>query len=220
MPPTVTLETFKAYQEKVDKGQILPDNLPPCIGCNLESRFFKLHAYRERQFLILVLLIVTTAASALVRFKCPNCGKTFTYYPDFAIPYKHYVLPVIAKFSAAYVESDQTSYKKAVMVDHSDPGYPDNQRTLSPSSIHRWITTLGDFSKTRQKAKTLLLQEDPGSPICEDLSQLKIPARKYRSRSRKNILLGCRCLLIIENFFQAAFSISVFTEVGMLCSFH
>lgn len=219
MPPSVTLETIKAYQDKVDKNQITPNKLPPCTRCNLESRFFKLHAYRERQFLIFVLLIVTTVACALVRFRCPNCGKTFTCYPPFAIPCKHYVLPVIAKFSAAYVESDQITYRKAVMVDHSEPGYPDNQRMLSPSSIHRWITTLGGFSKTRQQAKTMLLRQAPGTPICEALAQLKIPARKYRSSRRKKILLGCRSLLLIDVFLQKFVNISVFTELGTLSAF-
>ncbi len=219
MPPTVTLENIKAYQAEVDKNKITPDKLGPCIRCNLESRFFKFHAHRERKFLVLVLMMVTTAVCALVRFKCPNCGKTFTNYPAFAIPYKQYVLPVIEEFSGAYVESDQMTYRKAVMVDHEVPGYPDGDRTLSPSTIHRWITTLGGFSKTCQKAKSQLLQEDPGSRICEDLAQLKIPARKYRSRRRKNLLHRCRSLLIIEAFFKAAFKISIFTELGTKCAF-
>ncbi len=219
MPPTVTLEEIKAYQAKVDKYKITPDNLPPCIRCELESTFFKLHAYRERIFLVIVLQYVKKAPCTLVRFKCPGCGKTFTSYPEFAIPYKHYVRPVIMEFSKAYVESDQMTYKKAVMVDHGAPGYPDDDRTLSPSTIHRWITTLGGFSKTCQKAKSLLLQKDPDSRIDEDLVQLKIPARKYRSRQRRNLLHRCRSLLVIDAFFKAAFKISVFTELGLTCGF-
>ncbi len=39
MPPTVTLETIKTYQEKVDKGQILPDNLPPAFDAILNQDF-------------------------------------------------------------------------------------------------------------------------------------------------------------------------------------
>ncbi len=219
MPLTVTLKTIKAHQAEVDNSEITPDKMPPCIRCNLQSRFFKFHAHRERKFLVLVMMIVTTAVCALVRFKCPNCGKTFTNYPDFAIPYKHYVVPVIEEFSGAYVESDQMTYRKAVMVDYEAPGYPDGDRMLSSSTIHRWITTLGGFSKTCQKAKSQLLQEDPGSRICQDLAQLKIPARKYRSRRRKNLLYRSRSLLIIEAFFKTAFKISVFTELGTKCAF-
>ncbi len=219
MPQTVTLENIKAYQAEVDNEQITPDKLPPCIRCNLDSKFFTFHAFRERRFLVIVLMIVKEAFCALVRFKCPDCGKTFTNYPEFAIPHKHYVLSDIAEFSSSYVEFDQMSYRKAVMVDNMAPGYPDDTRTLSPSTIHRWVTTLGGFSKTWQKAKLLLLQEDPGSRICQALAQLKIPARKYRSCQRKKRLLGCRSLLIIEEFFQAAFNFSVFTELGTLCAF-
>jgi len=49
MPPTATLEDIKAYQRKVEKNKITPHSLPPCPRCNVDSSFFKLHAYRERR---------------------------------------------------------------------------------------------------------------------------------------------------------------------------
>ena len=54
MPLTATLEDIKAYQEKVEKNKITPHNLPPCPRCRVDSSFFKIHAYRERRFLISV----------------------------------------------------------------------------------------------------------------------------------------------------------------------
>ena len=57
-PPTATLEAIKAYQKKVEKNKITPDTLPPCPRCHLESQYFKVHAYRERRFLIIVEAIV------------------------------------------------------------------------------------------------------------------------------------------------------------------
>jgi hypothetical protein len=84
MPPTATLEDIKAYQQKVEKDKITPHNLPPCPRCSVDSSFFKIHAYRERRFLIIIEMLIKAAHCSLVRFICPGCGKTFTFYPDFA----------------------------------------------------------------------------------------------------------------------------------------
>ena len=56
MPLTATHEEIKAYQEKVEKSKITPDGLEPCPRCNLEPGHFKIHAFRERRFLIIVKL--------------------------------------------------------------------------------------------------------------------------------------------------------------------
>ena len=220
MPPTATLEAIKAHQRKVEKDKITPDNLPSCPRCSVESQFFKIHAYRERRFLIIIEMLIKAAYCSLVRFKCPGCGKTFTNYPDFAIPHKHYTRPSITGFSASYVESENMTYQKAVMVDSSVPGYPQNDATLAPSTIHRWITTLGRFTQTCRTALILLLQENPVSSICRDLARLIIPQRKYKTNQRKKQLIGCRQLVIIEVFFQVTFKTSIFTKLAMHCAFN
>jgi len=220
MPPTATLEAIKAHQQKVEKDKITPHNLPPCPRCRVDSSFFKIHAFRERRFLIIIELLIKAAYCSLVRFKCPGCGKTFTNYPDFAIPHKHYTRPSIMGFSANYVESDNMTYQQAVMVDSSVPGYPQNDATLAPSTIHRWITTLGRFTQTCRTALILLLQENPVSSICRDLARLIIPQRKYKTNQRKKLLIGCRQLVIIEAFFQATFKTSIFTKLAMHCAFN
>jgi len=220
MPPTATLEAIKAHQRKVEKDKITPDNLPSCPRCSVESQFFKIHAYRERRFLIIIEMLIKAAYCSLVRFKCPGCGKTFTNYPDFAIPHKHYTRPSITGFSASYVESENMTYQKAVMVDSSVPGYAQNDATLAPSTIHRWITTLGSFTQTCRTALILLLQENPVSSICRDLARLIIPQRKYKTNQRKKQLIGCRQLVIIEVFFQVTFKTSIFTKLAMHCAFN
>jgi len=220
MPPTATLEAIKAHQRKVEKDKITPDNLPSCPRCSVESQFFKIHAYRERRFLIIIEMLIKAAYCSLVRFKCPGCGKTFTNYPDFAIPHKHYTRPIIMGFSASYVESENMTYQQAVMVDSSVPGYPQNDATLAPSTIHRWITTLGSFTQTCRTALILLLQENPVSSICRDLARLIIPQRKYKTNQRKKQLIGCRQLVIIEVFFQVTFKTSIFTKLAMHCAFN
>ncbi len=106
MPPTATHEDIKAHQEKVEKDKIIPVNLPPCPRCKVESEFFKIHAYRERRFLIIVETLIKAVYCALVRFGCLGCGKTFTHYPEFAIPHKHYTQQSVTGFSARYTDSD------------------------------------------------------------------------------------------------------------------
>jgi len=223
MPPTTALEDLKAYQHKLEKDKITPDNLPPCPRCSVESMFFKIHAYRERRFLLIIEMLIKAAYCSLVRFKCPGCGKTFTHYPEFAIPHKHYTRPTITGFSAGYVESDNMTYQQAVMVENSAPGYPESGSsdapTLAPTTIHRWITTLGRFTQSCRSALILLLQENPVSSICRDLARLIIPPRKYKTNQRKKQLLSCRQLVIIEAFFQATFNTSIFTKLATRCAF-
>ena len=219
MPPTATLEDIKAYQHKVEKDNIAPDNLPPCPRCRVDSEFFKIHAYRERRFFIIIEMLIKAAYCSLVRFKCPGCGKTFTNYPDFAIPHKHYTRPSITGFSASYLNSEDITYRQALMVDGSVPGYPQNDATLAPSTIHRWITTLGRLTQTSRTALILLLQENPVSSICRNLAQVVIPQRKYKTKKRKKQLINCRQLMIIKAFFQATFKTSIFTKLAIRHAF-
>jgi hypothetical protein len=219
MPPTATLEDIKAHQQRVEKNKISPDNLPPCPRCNVESEFFKIHAYRERRFLIIIRMLVQAAYCSLVRFGCPGCGKTFTHYPEFAIPHKHYTQPSITGFSADYIDSDGMTYQKAVMIDGSVPGYPQADATLSPSTVHRWISTVGQLPRTCRTALGFLLQENPTSSICRDLARWIVPARKYKTEHRKKQLVGCRQLVAIEALFQAIFHTSIFTKLATRCAF-
>ena len=219
MPPTATLEDIKAYQQKVEKDKITPHNLPPCPRCSVDSSFFKIHAYRERRFLIIVEMLINAAFCTLIRFRCPGCGKTFTDYPDFAIPHKHYTQPTIMRFAGTYLQSDDITYPQAVMFDHSAPGYHQNDATLAPSTIHRWITSLGRLTNTCRTALILLLQEHPLSSICRDLARLIIPQRKYKTNDRKKQLIGCRQMVIIEAFFQVTFKTSIFTKLATRCAF-
>jgi hypothetical protein len=219
MPPTATLEDIKAHQDRVEKDKITPDNLPPCPRCKVGSELFKIHAYRERRFLIIIEMLIKTAYCSLVRFGCPGCGKTFTHYPEFSVPHKHYTQPSITGFSERYVESDDMTYQKVVMVDNSVPGYPQSDATLAPSTIHRWITTLERFDQTCRTALRFLLQEKPASSICRDLARLIVPRRKYKTENRKKQLIGCRQLVVIERVFLSIFKKSIFTKLATRCDF-
>lgn len=218
MPPTATYQDIKAYQDKVEKNKITPHSLPPCPRCSVESAFFKIHAYRERRFLIIVEMLVRSVFCSLIRFRCPGCGKTVTFYPDFAIPHKHYTRPTIVDFGSTFLQTD-ANYQQATMVENSVPGYPNSDAVLAPSSIHRWLTTLAQYTKTCRTALDLLLQENPALHICRDLAQLSIPSRKFRSKRRKKQLLRCLSLVSISAFFQTTFKNSIFTKLAIACAF-
>jgi len=205
MPPTATLEDIKAHQQRVEKNKITPDNLPPCPRCSVESAFFKIHAYRERRFLIIIEMLINAVYCSLVRFGCPGCGKTFTHYPDFAIPHKHYTRQTIEGFSRSYVENDQKTYQDAVMIDDAVPERAVSGRVLSPSSIHRWIGTLAALIIAQQQALKKSLQQNPAAQLGSHLESIQIPEKKYKTQNRKHCLLLCRWFFKITDFLKINF---------------
>ncbi len=200
MPQSATIEDIKAYQEKVEKNKISSSELKPCPRCNLDPLNFKIHAHRERRFLLVIEMFVKTIYCTLVRFRCDGCGKTLTFYPDFAIPYKHYTRQTILNFSNAYIEDDQKTYQDSAMTENGTPEYLESGRTLAPSTIHRWITTLASFFMAYHKESA---EPVPLGRVGNDHPHLEIPRKKYRSFKRQERLLMCRrffeVVLICEN---------------------
>jgi len=188
MPLTATHEEIKAYQERVEKGKITSDVLGPCVRCDLESEHFKFHAFRERRFLIIVDALVEAVHCALVRFKCSRCGKTVAYYPDFAVPHKHYTRQTVLAFSRSYVQDDRKTYEEAAMTVDGVPTRLEASRSLASSTIHRWITTLAGIFAAYQEAMTKPGQKAACCPLCKT----QIPKKKYRTHRRKALLLKCR----------------------------
>jgi len=203
MPLTATLEDIKAYQQKVEKDKISPHHLPPCSRCSVDSSYFKIHAYRQRRFLIIIEMLIKAAYCSLIRFICPGCGKTFTFYPDFTIPHKHYTRQTIESFSRAYVENDQKTYEDAVMTDDGVPERAVSGRTLAPSSIHRWIGTLAGLILSNQDALKKSFQEKGAAQRCRRFGPITIPEKKYKTFNRRQCLLWCRW------FFKNQFSPSL-----------
>jgi hypothetical protein len=191
MPLTATHEEIKAYQEKVEKGKITSDGLEPCPRCNLESEHFKIHAFRERRFLIIVKMFVEAVYATLIRFKCARCGKTFAHYPDFAVPHKHYTRQTVLSFSSAYIEDDQKTYKDAIMTVDGTPTCLETGRQLASSTVHHWISTLAAIFTAYQEAKEKSLEQKAFLSFCKR----QIPKKKYRTLTRKEVLLKCWELL-------------------------
>jgi len=205
MPPTATYEQIKAYQQQVEKNKITPHGLGPCPRCHLESIFFKLHAYRERRFLVIVDMLVKAVFCTLVRFKCTDCGKTITSYPDFAIPHKHYSRQTIEGFSRAYVEDDQKTYQDAVIIDDAVAERAVSGRALAPSSIHRWIGTLAALIIANEDALKKSLQENSAAQLCRHPGPIQIPKKKCKTSNRRHCLLRCRWFFKIQGFLKISF---------------
>jgi len=195
---STTVGHINEYTERVRKGQV-NCNLSSCLYCETTSDSFKHHEKRQRFFYTIAEQMIMKVAGLLPRWKCPGCGKIFTDYPDFAIPYKRYVLPVIMDYSSRYTENDQATYRRVIQ--SKAAGYPESESQLEYSTIHRWIGTLGSFTEILRKSQDLILQARPESSICRDLAGLSIPSKKYRSKERAGVLLSCSLtvkLLILD----------------------
>lgn len=190
MPLSATIEDIKAYQAKVEKDKITSEGLPQCPICQLQPLFFKIHAYRERRFLLIIEMFVKSIFCTLVRFRCTRCGKTFTQYPEFAMPYKHYTRQTIERFSAAYVKDDQKTYETAAITDDGVPGYQGSRQVLATSTIYRWITTLAQLITSSGQDAIAKISHKAGSHFCSD-SEPAIAKQKYRTAERKRCLLRC-----------------------------
>ncbi len=190
MPLSATIEEIKAYQAQVEKDKITPAGLPPCPRCQLEACLFKIHAYRERRFLLIIEMLVKSIFCTLVRFRCTRCGKTFTQYPEFAMPYKHYTRQSIERFSAAYVQDDQKTYETAAITDDGVPGYQDSRQALSASTIYRWITSLARLITSSCQDALTKKSHKAGSHFYNH-ADFAIEKRKYRTAERKRCLFKC-----------------------------
>ncbi len=209
MPPTATLADIKAHQHRVEKNKITPNSLPPCPRCSVESAFFKVHAYRERRFLIIFEMLIKAAYCSLVRFGCPGCGKTFTHYPDFAIAHKHYTRQTIEGLCRAYVENDQITYQDATMTDDGVPERAVSGRMLAPSSIHRWIGTLAELIIANEDAFKKLLQEKCAAQPFRHFGPIQIFEKKYKTSHRKGCLLWWRWFFKTQAVLKNQFSPSL-----------
>lgn len=163
--------------------------------------------------------MVTSEQGLLLRWKCPGCKRTATDYPSFALPYKRYTLPTILAFSQAYVQAPRISYRK--LVDNCPLPYEiksDSEIDLEPmmehSTIHRWISTLGGYSRLVQNATDLMLQADPSAHLCRDLASLKIPPTRYRSSARKQTLLTCFQLVVLVPLYRSVFQACMFPKLA------
>lgn len=214
------VKTIIAYGKRA-KGKKISCELDTCPCCGAQGAGFKRHGVRNRLFLVFADCVVRRVWSYLTRWKCLLCKRSFTLYPDFALPFKRYVLPLIQERCAAYVEDDARTYREGVEekgepISHEDA---DGGAELWPSTLWRWVDTLGRFPVTVRQALDLIKQKDPSTGVFRELGRLGIREGKFRSPERKIVLQGCRELVTMDRVYVRLFPASVFPGLAIRCGF-
>ena len=199
MVPEILAE-IQDYTRQVKEGTVNCD-YQECVHCGRSpgEKGFSYLCKRRRTFRVVLEALVQKVLSALTRWLCPRCRGSFTYYPPFAVPYKQYVRKEIEERSARYLEDDAATYRRVVRDGNSACGYAcsdDGQideRQLVGSTVHRWLTYLGSQTEKLRRVLELVKALAPRSTIHRE--PLPVPARKYRSESRRQSLHLARRLL-------------------------
>ena len=209
------LDVIRKYGHAAKHGGVSCE-LDGCPRCQGRPVRFKRHGVRPRVFLVFVEEVIRRVWSYLTRWKCPLCNRTFTVYPDFALPFKRYVLPFIVARCAAYVEDAVRTYREGVQekgepISHEDA---DKGAQLWPSTLWRWVDRLGRFPVTVRQALNLIKQKDPSTAIFRALGCLRIGEGKFRSQARKVLLHRCRELVTADREYARLFGVSIFPELA------
>jgi transposase-like protein len=199
-----------------------------CPACSRQPTVFKRHDTRYRIFYVITNDGILRTISMVTRWKCTLCKRTFTGYPEFALPYKRYLLPDMVNLAANYLEDDRQTYRRTVLRNNAEIYHKcsDGRECGSPlahTTLHRWIGTLGKMLQTVAKALDYIKQKLPQSNIFREVSILVVHPRKYRSLKRKDLLLRCRTLLRVQEEFVRIFSnrlrqASIFPKLAAKCS--
>ncbi len=75
------------------------------------------------------------------RWKCQLYKRTFTVYPEFALPYKRYLLPDIIELAAKYLEDDRQTYHRNVLrnnveIYHKASEGSESESQLAHTTLH------------------------------------------------------------------------------------
>ena len=214
------VEGIKAYGGRATGREISCD-LDACPCCGARHAGFKRHGVRRRLFLVFADGMVRRVWSYLTRWKCPLCKRTFTLYPDFALPFKRYVLAFIRERCAAYAEDGARTYRDGVAEGGVAVSYEDADAGMAlwPSTLWRWVGRLGGFPETVRQALHLIKQKDPSTGVFRALGGIRIREGKYRSEARKAVLQRCRGLVIADRDYAPLFHGSIFPDLATRCGF-
>jgi hypothetical protein len=193
----------KRYKECIERDSArVPGK--QCAKC--EGRCFNRHQKRLRWFLPVVERIVRPIRCLLVRWRCVNCGTTFTHLSALGVPFKRYLRGELEVRSLAYVETEPMSYRRvvkergaAVVYDApiAEAGSAEAEkeaeavRALAPSTPHRWVGAIAACRESWQPAVRLARQVHQGARLHSRV----ISVEKYRSQARKRVLEVCGLLL-------------------------
>lgn len=175
-----------------------------CVNCG--SCCFQRHQKRPRWFIVVVCTMVCPILCVLYRWRCQECGTTFTHLPSICVRFKRYLRAEIEKRASTYVETDPISYRKVVTDGGAalvyDAPIAEAQSTeaekedehvpqMSHSTPHRWISAIAAGREQFQ----LVVKQAQKTEFAGRLSSIMISPLKYRSEARKLVLQSCSLLL-------------------------
>ncbi|MHC4453747.1 MAG: DUF6431 domain-containing protein [Planctomycetota bacterium] len=210
------IEQIEAHEKEVLAG-IVPANLQFCLFCNSPSESIKRYEGRYRVFYIVKESYVDRKESCLGRWKCSICKKTFTYYPDYTIPYKRYVIENIVEFSSKYLSNDNTSYHNVVNCEGTQIIYKGTEATtwreFSGTSVWRWLQYFSELRKLVQKGLRLIREKSPTCAIFRAV--YPIIKRKFKTTARKEQLEKSMELLDVAKIFKKYFETTIFPNFAI-----
>ena len=173
-------------------------------------------------------VVVEIVNSWRVRFRCPHCGKVFTVYPPFAIPYKRFVTQDVLQRVNLYLEAARNPERKGKPMIYrygdtlKEQNVPLSYRSeenghagnLSRSTVWRWVGWLGSLIQERKDAIRLILEKDPKTDIHR--KQYPIPKTMYRSNGRLRTLERAASMLDVVDAFTSLFGVRFFTRYATL----
>lgn len=195
--------------------------LKDCPRCHKQPKGFSRHDRRERTILCVIEGIVHKLLTQLARWMCPLCNRTFTVYPRFMLRYKRYVADSVLGKSATYVEDHTATYRSTIkqgslpIAYDATPGSPDDGRQLAPSTLHRWLTTLGGLHEMLRNAFAVIKAADPATTIFRAVPV--IAPWKYRSKRRRLRLRTAATLLQTGREYRAIFGVPIFPHFATTC---
>jgi len=218
-------QEIQDYNEKIKTGKY-PNPGKQCRHCKQEvaEEDYKLHDQRSRQFRIVVDALIKIITTILIRWRCPLCKRTFTAYPDFALPYKLYPSTPIAELCENYLE-EEMRYEDAAKDGLHRISYPEeygrengsveegHESFLASSTIWRWIGWMGKLVDATVHALDMIRQACPKTALHRKF----IPSSPSKSRSaeRKIILENASWLLRIRAEYNRIFSFPFFPHLAI-----
>jgi hypothetical protein len=137
--------------------------------------------------------------------------------------YKQFVSPTLLERARDFLGTEK-SYRKAVKREQKSLVYDDRQEhplaqrgaALAASTLWRWLSWLGNLTKTRQSAMQLISQRFPGHVLHREM--IPIDSRKYRSEARGQTLQRAAELLLVEGLFRQRMTKPIFPQFATGCS--
>jgi hypothetical protein len=138
--------------------------------------------------------------SFLARLLCDGCKGIFTYYPEYALPYKRYLRPQIEQKSQEYLEEKGKTYEQvasdaasaAILYEKQESSkliQRFQEKEFAKSTVWRWISFFGKQEDYLQKAFSLIGQKDPQTNFFRKVYEIVIYPGKYKTDTGKDLLI-------------------------------